>query len=505
MRSLFACLLAAAMVSGVPAAAQDKSGAEAKAVVDPADRLIDQFYKQMQASNYREALDAAKQIRPDKDNRSGQAVAYTLQASALYALKRDREARDLMARADALMPQDSAPARILFFGALVGDRFDVSADMFDRLLAGFPDEVRDLDREMVGYFLRNEPKGQDKRNEDRRVGLARIGYGGADGDYFAQRAVDILLKRDDPAAAAALLRNIDEPRLIENMLVQKRYSALWPQLAEIAGPHLAKVRASSADSAQRAYVAKPDDHDLLQSYANALRHAGRLDEAAALRAKLPATASDMSSADEKMGWAINNVAVALHEAGRGEEADQLFAMLNDAPMPKEYWRVSMKINRLELLVNDGRFDKALPLIEPTAKTEGSPYADQLVRRLRYCTLNGLGRKDEAAKYRKELLAHASDAYHATVDALLCAGEVDEAEKLALTALKESDEEKRSSFEEDFIRALQPIALTSDDPSKWQGRWAELGKRPAIAREYDRIGRDMPADLVPPAPSVVTTK
>jgi len=488
------------MVSNGPAAAQDSSGAQQKAEVDPGDRLIGEFYEHLYAGRYREALDVAKRFKPDKDNRPGQAVAYVMRSTALYALKRDREANGLMKRAYQLVPQEASPARILFFGAVVVQRFDIAADSLDRLLAGFPAEVRDIDKEMMNYFLRNQPEGQDKRNEDRRIAIARIGYGGDAGDYYASAAVDILLKRGDLAGAALLLSNIDEPTLIENMLIQKRYSALWPRVADIAGPHLSKVRESSVSTAERDYLAGPENHEALQIYANALRHAGRLDDAIALRERLPRTVADMSNADEDMGWAVNNVAIALHEAGQGEEADRLFARLNDATIAEGGWRVSMIINRLEMLVNDGKFERAVPLLDAaqvSAGSDGSPYAQQLVRRLRFCTMSGLGRKADAAKARPELLAHAGDAYHATVDALLCAGELDEAERVALTALKDPDEQKRSSFEEDLVRTLQPIPLTSDDPSKWQGRWAELRRRPAIAREYERLGRDMPADLVPP--------
>jgi hypothetical protein len=202
----------------------------------------------------------------------------------------------------------------------------------------------------------------------------------------------------------------------------------------------------------------------------------------------------MSSADEQMGWAVNNVALAMHEAGKADDADRLFALLNDARMTNEEgsWRVSMKINRLELLVSDGKFDRALPLIEPTAKVPGSPYAMQLVRRLRYCTMSGLGQKEEAAKLLPELLKYSSDAPSPTIDALLCAGQIDEAEKLALAALKKDE------FQSEFVRELQSGPLTSDDPSVWSTGWKALRQRPAVAAEFDRLGRDMPAELLPPA-------
>ena len=299
------------------------------------------------------------------------------------------------------------------------------------------------------------------------------------------------------AAAADLLPSIAQPTLIEDMLIQKRFAALWPRLTELAGPHLGEVRERSVAVVERAYSEQPDDHRLLQYYANALRRAGHLEDAVKLRANLPQTTKAMGSADEQMGWAVNNVALALHAAGRSEEADRLFASLNEAG--SSWWRVSMVINRLELLVTDGKFERAAALLasaEQSASRDGSPYAQQLVRRLKYCVLAKTGRASEAAKLRGELLEKAKDAYVPTIDALLCADDVDTAEKIAVEALNAPAVEEREEFERQFVRALQPQLLTSDDPSIWQGRWDELRKRQAIAVAYQRLGRDMPKELLP---------
>jgi hypothetical protein len=90
-----------------------------------------------------------------------------------------------------------------------------------------------------------------------------------------------------------------------------------------------------------------------------------------------------------------------------------------------------------------------------------------------------------------LLAHAKDAPGPTIDGLICAGQLDEAEKLALTSLKEE------KFHSDFVRSLQTKPLTSDDPSVWQKGWKQLRDRPAIVAEFIRLGRDMPEHLLAP--------
>lgn len=503
-----------ALAIAVAAAGAHSSAASAAAVEaavnqseeQTPDRLLAEFEEQFFAANFGKALAAGKQLQAIAHKDEARGIAAAMQASALLGLKREKQARKLIADTERLAPRNPFPSSLLFTAGLVTERLDVSADALDRLIARFPDVARELHTEAVFYFLRNEPEEQKTRNDDRRVALARLGYGGTlNGDHLTAGAIRILLERGDVGGAAELLRYVDEPQLIQNMLIQKRYSPLWPRLEQVAGPGLDKVRASSVTAAQRAYSKDPENNELLQILANSLRYVGRHDEAISLRSKLPADASGMASADEQLGWAVNNIALAMHDAGRGDEADQLFAMLNEAPMEegRGRWRVSMIINRLGLLVTGGRFDRALPLVELTeasARDDGNSYARQLVRRYKYCTLSSLGRRDEAAKLLPDLLSHAKDAYHATVDALLCAGQLDEAERVTLEALKA---ENSRDFEERFARALQPRSLGYGQPSPWDSRWRELRLRPAIAREYDRIARDMPEAFLPSARELAT--
>lgn len=459
-------------------------------------REIDAFFRELNGRNYKVALKIASKVdvAPSKE---GQALKSALRAAALLGLNRADESRKLFAAANSDWPDEPFVSSLQFETALLTKNWDVAADALDIQIARFPDVVREIGEDFMWFFLRNEPSGQERRNDDRRSALARLGYGGANGDYMTENAVRILVKRGDVAAANDLVRFIDEPEIIENLLIQKQFSALWSAIEPMAGPGLEKVRASSVLLAEADFKKDPASHEKLKFLVNALRHAGRLDEAIALRGKLPSTPEEISAADEDMGWAFNNVALALNDSNRPDEADALFSQLNTAKIPKDSWRVSMIINRLELLVLRGNYAKAADLLssaEATASINGSPYAQQLVRRHKYCVLSKLGRRDEAAVVRPMLIEHAKDAYHATIDGLLCVGDLDEAEKVTLAALTDDD------FQKQFVRALQPVKLTSDDPSVWEGRWKELRNRPAIAKEYDRLGRDMPAQFLPPKKS-----
>ncbi|HKN42001.1 MAG TPA: hypothetical protein VJV87_03810, partial [Sphingomicrobium sp.] len=141
--------------------------------------------------------------------------------------------------------------------------------------------------------------------------------------------------------------------------------------------------------------------------------------------------------------------------------------------------------------------KLLGATEFSAKQDGSDFARQLVRRLRYCVLSSLGRKDEASSLLPEMMAHAVDAPGPTMEGLLCAGQIDKAEQLVLQTLDDpkATSIKKLGFERNIVRALQPVPLTGDSGSVWANNLTQLQGRPAIVAAYHRLGRDMPVEYL----------
>jgi hypothetical protein len=464
-----------------------------------ADAALAAYTHDFYGGRYERALTDIQNVKVDSDNTPAVALLAALRASALLCLKRNSEAEPLIAQVRKIDWQDPEPDKALFLGGVFSDRIDVAADALNNMIARYPDAARNLNSGPVDYYFSKAPPGQG--TDDQWIALAKLGYGGdtETGHYFTFKGVKLLAQRGDIAGARSLINYVSEPAQIEDLLVMKRFAALWPDAAEVAGPHLSKIGKALVQSAQRRVDQAHDNEYALQNLARALQSAGRLDDAIALKAKLPQTPAEMAKADEQTGWLVDNVAEAMHAAGDWKDADRLFELLNDAPIPNEDWRVNMKINRLGLLIEDGRFDRALPLIEPTAQTDGSDYAKQVVRVFRYRTYIGLGRAGDAAELLPEILAHAKDAYAATIDGLLCGAQFDTAEKVALQALAA---DKDGTFAEDFVLGLQVAPLDFDTSSDFTKRWAEFRKRPAIAAAFDRLGRDMPPEFLP---QIVGTK
>jgi tetratricopeptide (TPR) repeat protein len=490
--SLLVTALAAAVVGNPQGPVASTSIPTATAA--PED-IFDAYDDALYSGRYAEALALASKLPANGGNRSGRALVLGMQGAALLGLKRQEESAKLFAEADALAPQEPFPTKLRFRIALLTNNFDVAADAIDRMIARYPDVARELPWRTFVFFLTNVSKSDIRRNEDRLIALARLGYGAdADhGDQIAEMAVGALVKRGDDAGARELLPYIDQPRAAQTLLIQKRYAALWPSLEQQAGLQLKNMTASSVANAERGYAAAPSDPIKLVQLVEAYRGAGRLDDAIALRAKLPAT---LSKADEKFGWAMNSIALALSEKGKIDEADQLFASLGNADHEGREWRLNMKMNRLDSLVTAGRFERALPLLEQTqavVQSAGNAHAQQMVRRLRYCTYHRLGMTDKASAILPELLGKATDAPDGTIDALLCANDIDRAEVVAKAAL--ADE----AFEVKFVRMFQLDMLVGQSPTVWSTQWPKLRARPSIAAAYEKLARDLPKQFIVKAP------
>lgn len=443
------------------------------------------------ANSLRPAAEANPQLEP--------LVGY-FKTLALIGLKPEAEARAAVQSANLDSWNDPYPFISLISVSMQVRKYGIALNALDRIIARFPDALRsDLNEDGVFFLLRKAPADEKIANEDRRIALARISYGGHDAQFLRLQAARYLIERGEVADAVSIAQEVTDPTVFEQMLVTRRYAPLWPQLANAGGPRLERVRAEDVRVANLAYLARPDDMKAISTYARALRRAGRYDEAIDLRRHLPASKDSMAKAGEETGWAVNEIAYALSQSGAWKDADALFALLNSS-VTEQSWLISMEINRAEMLVSDKRDKEAWPLIaqlEDSVKVNGNDYARQLVRRIRYCLTARSADRATLSAQRVVLLEHRSDSFEATASALMCDSDWAGAEAVVLEGLK-TDEDFRTQF----VINSQRRPLTGNDPSRWTGNWLELRQRPAIAAEFERLGRDLPEDLLPPQSALV---
>lgn len=399
--------------------------------------------------------------------------------------KIDAAARDFD-ESRRLAPDDGVADNLRLIAGLVHKRFDQSSIALDQLLAGPPASVLAIERPIMGEYLSNTTVPANKL-DDQRIALARLYYGGADGVLIRLQAVRVLLARGRDAEAIAMVPKVDEVDVVQSALIDRRLEPLWPSFERSAGAHMATLIAKNVTEAQAAFAERPSKADFRRRLMTALSAARRSPEALQRGAEIGQTPDALASLDEEDGWIVNDHAFALFRAGRRAEADQRFADLVQANSEKP-WIVNMVINRLELLARVGNYaeaDKLLANAEPTGKMFGSPFAQQLIRRIKLCTAVGLKQTSRVPGLNAELRAHAKDATTATVEGLLCAGDAAGAEKVVLEQLADAGSAPT------FVTLLQRTPLTPDDPSLWSEAWPSLRNRPAVEAAFQKVGRDLP--------------
>lgn len=491
MKRAAAVLLALASVAGQAAAPTTNAQVADKFAKTEEGDVVDQTIDKIFDGKAADALRTIDGLLVEVDDREAKGYLMALRGLALLALKKPTEARAAFDEGTKLAPQSPAVARLRFIGGLYFDAREEASLGLDRLIAAFPDVVHELSEEDVwGYLSMKEGKGL-KAVDDQRIGLAQIGFGGNSGDYLAVRAIELLIKRGQIAEAKALVPHIDDRSALEEALIQKKFAPVWQAIESHAGPRMTRVEDEAVRLARIDFDEKPDDPKKLNVLISALREARRYQEAIDVGSKFAVSPLEMAKVDEQGGWVVNGHAMSLYRAKRFAEGDARFAALNAAH--DEYWIVSTKINRLGALVKTGRYSEANRLIavtEESAKNQGTDYARQLVRRLKLCIFHHIGRTAEARALLAEVKTKAPDAPAATVEGLLCIGDIDAAEKVVLETLSGDDGHAP------MLLDLQRHPLGSGDPSEWRKSWQVLRDRPAVSAAFDKVGRDLPDAMYP---------
>lgn len=503
-----ALLVAAALCTGATCYAPARAAAPISATADAPDeieRIVkglesgDSIAKGLESGDSNATLSKLDHYLSKPHNAFDRARAHVIRGLVLLALKREADAVTAYAEAGKAMPDNPAIPKLQFEQGLWAESTPVARAALERLIAAFPDVARKLPNQQVFWFIRAyRDRKQQAEADALTVELAGIGFGdGESRQWLALSAARLLVAQGKVDEATALLGPVVSRDVLETALVQKRFAVLWPRLEAQAGPHMERAETAAVLTAQRELAEQPGDILRRAGLVHALHEARRFGEADRVAKDVAATSEAMRALDEPGGWLVNEHALVLHDAGRAAEADARFAAMREINIQEKSWLISMIINRAELLVQDGKFGQAEPLLAEAgtlAEKHGSAYASQLIRRLKVCTSKGLSQDAKLPALIAEMAAHQDDAAGATVEGLVCVGRWDDAEKLVIAGL--ADPEKA----EDFVKSLQREPLGSGDPSRWTKGWAELRARPAVGTAFDQVGRDLPATLRPvPSP------
>lgn len=238
--------------------------------------------------------------------------------------------------------------------------------------------------------------------------LGKAGYGRDDPAWTSTQArdtLDALLASGDRAGAVRMLPLILVPRIGLELLVDRRYQPIWPDIEGWAGGNLVTQRDAYVTAAKAAFDVDPT-LARRRNYAVALQAAGRTSEAQAL---LAAALADQSKWDETR-YDIIMIAIRLsgmlEAEGRIDEALRVLRRLKAVtPAAKFAMAANLMPNEARLLIAAGRQAEALKLLDaetPPASRLENRAALGFFTALRICALRGLNREAEAQQLTLQL-------------------------------------------------------------------------------------------------------
>lgn len=420
-----------------------------------------------------------------------------LRAALLTEMQRYKEALASLEPAIAMLPDAPVPRRMLaILQAAEGQPVEASRTVV-HIADRFPNEVASLDSMWIGSLMRelDEKKAVDARFE-MALALASRGYNDADEpgavDWIMAEAIVGLLRRDRADEARPLLARLTDASTLLEMLVDRQYEPLWPDLEAQAGPRGARAMATDLAATQAAHRRDPKNLASLRTYMNALCAVGRTGEAAALGAPFTADLAAIEKAGEDGFWLVNAQASALAESGRFDEGDRLLGKLLTLKIADYPDLISMAINRGAALVEFGRPAEALAaanFVKAQGEQAMSDYGRMWNWRTETCALQALGRTADAQAVLARIEALKDKNVAAHTMAMLCHDRLDVVEKVVIERL--ADPDKRGTM----LLALQDFRAgqqaNADDALR--EKLLSLRARPAVRKAIEASGRILSID------------
>lgn len=370
----------------------------------------------------------------------------------------------------------------------------------ERLTELAPERLHDLELRTVYSLLRKLKESQDG---DERLAfldlLWAVEYRPPDpiASLDTLRLTYARLLRDEhmTARAAALIKEIENPLVIADFLIDKRFDPVrnfqgLPTLQDMPALVVAYV-----DKARRKTESYPKHLSAQLDYVQALRLSGAFAEAesqaAAVVSEMGENAEDSAyeDYDEQAPWVLNEWAYTLYDLGRNDEARTALTRAA-AKDERGQSNVSQLINLSSLLQAEGKYDEAISQIGKLDLDVTSAYGEMWAKTVVVCARAFQDRLDEAADDLAYIRANGEDNVSALQRTLLCINDLDGAAVLYIERLNDPDQRG------DALNALQttlkpPYVLPGH--ATLQRRFETVKARADVQNTASEVGRvlDLP--------------
>lgn len=320
-------------------------------------------------------------------------------------------------------------------------------------------------------------------------------------DYFRQAIGEFATlpalqagKRD---LAIKMVNQVSDVDHVYPLLIDRRYSAIWPEIDSRVGANQSKVTADFVAFAKAEVAADAQNRWAFGDLVRSLVVAGRNREAITLYKTIPADPVSVAHYQPGDAWAINAAAVALDREGRRAEADAALDTVVRVPVEGNAWLLSIWHNRASRLAAQERWPEAFAAAK-AALVADEKYGDgnqQTFGASLVVCIAPHGPADPIVDRAKALLVLNEERVPvAGASAALCRGDRVKAKALALAALRNDGTRYLAMLN------MQPAGaapLPVDRKSSPPDLGAFVRSDPELLAEFNLYGRMLPSELFPP--------
>jgi len=438
------------------------------------------------------ALDEAlgKLQRPSKLR----GVVQFMRSGLLIANSRESDAIDAIEESIRLLPGYSAPLLSAASTYAYANQPGKGTDYFLRAAEVDPKGVRKVDDYEVDNLIRRLKVARDDRRarmlSDRLLEIGWIGSSLRSRSNLARTAIEQRIDDGKIDDAKALIPKLVVPGHSYDLLMDRKYSAIWPDLEAWAGPRLEGQWATYLREARDRWTPSKDVV-ATRDYLAALRAAGH--DRTTIRDILPLFDRKLDPVRvNELQFVVAGVANALAHEGRWNDVQALFAKAQAVwPLQqKNPNSLNIAANWASYLLYEGKYEQALEKMEVALdlarQWEVNPDAIGQMYAYRACALHQMKRDSEAGV--SIAIASAVGFPNDLAYLHLCTGNRDAARRALLDGLKSETGRGRVLA---FMQKTSSRAVDSDYGRRLRIEVDSLKADPEILAEVQTYGRILP--------------
>ena len=415
--------------------------------------------------------------------------------AAIYdSLDRETEALAGYEQCRQLRPNDPHVLFALGFSEVVHKKVEQGAQRIIRAIELDPTWASYIDPEDLGTLQRQLSYARAGLLSNRlNDALAKAGWGKENPSAFSavvELAIRHRLEAGDKAGALELLSTVTAPGPGVEMLVDRRYSAIWPELERWAGEDLLVQRRAVLNGATDTYQTAHSPTARL-AYVNALNNTGRVDDAIDELRRWSAE----TNANTDSFYHVQSIVMLgrlLGEQGRRSEGIALMRAGLLAGDPKDRSTANIVPNLVTQLLLAEDYQGAAAILDRYTPAEAgveAPAALGYFVALKACAMQGL----EDTGSAREAHDRVKTVYRANNSAVQivtnCVGSQDDQAALWIETVK--DEDTRSAalvgLETARYRAAQHLPIKTSAEKALRG----IAERTDIRAAFSKFARPLP--------------